>query len=67
MIKRTETTSQVYANMEPSKSPSAERRLSLAISDALYRELTMRKLDEGRSYNAILIDALRAYLRTKTD
>lgn len=67
MIKRTETTSQIYGKIDQTKSPSAERRLSLAISDALYRELTMRKLDEGRSYNAILIDALRAYLRTKTE
>lgn len=39
-----------------------DRRLSVTISDGMYRELTLRKLDEGRSYNAIVIDALKAYL-----
>lgn len=40
-----------------------ERRISLKVSDAMYRQLTERKLDEGRSFNAIIVDAISAYLK----
>ena len=42
---------------------STDRRISLRVSDGLYRELTLRKLDEGRPLNSIIIDAIRAYLK----
>lgn len=46
-----------------SSTDDTERRMSVKLSDALYRDLTLRKLDEGRPFNAIIIDAIRAYLK----
>lgn len=63
MIKRSSFDDEIGNPKNGSNQSIVDRRLSLTITDAMYRELTMRKLDEGRSYNAILIDALHAYLR----
>lgn len=63
MIKRADFGDEIASSRTGSNQSIVDRRLSLTITDAMYRELTMRKLDEGRSYNAILIDALHAYLR----
>lgn len=51
-----------YAEARKQKKVETDRRISLSMSDAMYRELTLRKLDEGRSYNAIILDAIRSHL-----
>jgi hypothetical protein len=45
------------------KQKKTDRRISLIVSDGMYRQLAMRKLDEGRAMNSIVVDAIRAYLK----
>lgn len=39
------------------------KAMSLRVPPALWKELQLRKIDEGRPVNAIIIDAVQAYLK----
>tara|TARA_R110000850_G_C9994469_1_gene467412 strand:+ start:13005 stop:13244 length:240 start_codon:yes stop_codon:yes gene_type:complete len=43
--------------------PENSKAMSLRVPPALWKELQLRKIDEGRPVNAIIIDAVQAYLR----
>jgi len=43
--------------------PENSRAMSLRVTPALWKELQLRKIDEGRPVNAIIIDAVHAYLK----
>jgi|GEM_PF-6041522 len=57
--KEPETPSQAVEKTEPDNS----KAMSLRVPPALWKELQLRKIDEGRPVNAIIIDAIQAYLR----
>jgi hypothetical protein len=43
--------------------PENSKAMSLRVPPALWKELQLRKIDEGRPVNAIIIDAVQAYLK----
>lgn len=43
--------------------PENSKAMSLRVPPALWKELQLRKIDEGRPVNAIIIAAVEAYLR----
>lgn len=43
--------------------PENSKAMSLRVPPALWKELQLRKIDESRPVNAIVIDAIQAYLR----
>lgn len=43
--------------------PENSKAMSLRVPPALWKELQLRKIDEARPVNAIIIDAVQAYLR----
>jgi predicted HicB family RNase H-like nuclease len=57
--KEAEPPQQVAEKPEPDNS----KAMSLRVPPALWKELQLRKLDEERSVNAIIIDAIQAYLK----
>ena len=58
--KEPEAPSQAAEKAEPDNS----KAMSLRVPPALWKELQFRKIDEGRPVNAIIIDAIQAYLKS---
>ena len=44
--------------------PRRHKKMSLYVSPETWRDLQLRKIDEGRDVNAIINDAIRGYLRS---
>ncbi|MAJ77143.1 hypothetical protein [Sulfitobacter sp. TMED3] len=73
MVKKTSLRSlAINAPKEPEPSqqlvekpePDNSRAMSLRVPPSLWKELQLKKIDEGRPVNAIIIDAIQAYLKS---
>ena len=62
-VNTAKTTDNIPPSVIEKEEPENSKAMSLRVPPALWKELQLRKIDEGRPVNAIIIEAVQAYLR----